>query len=185
MAVGKHSLQGERDSFDDLCRKNYASLLSYARLFVPVHVAQDVVQDVLLGVWKKRDRLDLDSGLGNYMVRAVYNRCMNIIEREKVSSRYVDSYRNRITSLLSSEYLDPDRNPVILKMYSNDLRKTLDSAISNLPDRCAEVFRMSYEEHLSEKEISEKLGISVRTVETHIYNALKKLRMQLASMEIS
>jgi RNA polymerase sigma-70 factor (ECF subfamily) len=183
MVLKGHDLQRERDSFDDLCRKNYASLLSYARLFVPVHIAQDVVQDALLSVWKRRDKIDLDSSLGNYLLRAVYNRCLNIIKRNKVSSRYVDSYRNKITSLLCTDYLDPDKNPVISKIYSSDLRKTLDSAISSLPDRCAEVFRLSYEEHYSEKEISEILGISVRTVETHIYNALKRLRMLLVSVE--
>lgn len=183
MAHGGQILQRERDLFDSLCRKNYASLLSYARLFVPMHIAQDVVQDALLGAWKRRDKLDLDSDLGNYLLRSVYNRCMNIIKRDKVFSRYVDSYRNRITSLLCSEYLDPDRNPVIARMYSSDLRDTLDGAISRLPDRCGEVFRLSYEEHYSEKEISEKLGISVRTVEAHIYNALKTLRMLLVSAE--
>ena len=183
MAIGLHILQRDRDAFDHLCKGNYASLIYYARLFVPLYVAEDVVQDVFFCVWQKRNKLDLSSDLSRYLVRSVYNRCMNIIAKEKVSSKYVDSCRHRITSLLSSDYLDPDNNPAISCLYSADLRKTLDSAISSLPDRCAEVFRLSYEEHLSQKEISERLGISISTVENHIYNALRKLRVRLVSVD--
>ncbi len=78
------------------------------------------------------------------------------------------------------EGCDPDRNPVIVKLMDNELRDTLTEAIGSLPPKSREVFIMSYLDDMSNKEISAKLGISLSTVENHIYKALKLLRSSLS-----
>lgn len=60
------------------------------------------------------------------------------------------------------------------------MRKNLEDAITSLPPKCREVFMMSYIEDLPNKDISARLGISLSTVENHIYSALKQLRVALA-----
>lgn len=64
-------------------------------------------------------------------------------------------------------------------LFNDELRKELNKAIETLPPRCKEVFTLSFLYEFSGKEISEKLGISVSTVENHINNALKILRTKL------
>lgn len=64
-------------------------------------------------------------------------------------------------------------------LYSRDIRSVIDRAISKLPPRCREVFLLSYVENLSNQEISERLGLSLSTVENHIHNALVRLRTSL------
>ena len=76
----------------------------------------------------------------------------------------------------------PDRNPVIRSIFSADLRDLISDAVSKLSPRCREVFTMSYLDNFSNKEISERLGISLSTVENHMYIALKQLRATLAEI---
>ena len=66
------------------------------------------------------------------------------------------------------------------KVFNAELGDSISKAIESLPPRCGEVFRMSYIDGLTDKEISESLGISVSTVENHIYLALRSLRSKLA-----
>lgn len=172
-------IKGDRKAFNTLCRDRYASLLSYARLFLDRSSAEDVVQDVLLGVWQHRDRLDPKSDLQGYLIRSVYNRCMSVLSHSKTVEKFASDYRRKIDSMII-DYLRPEYNPVMMKIYNRELGDRLRKAIEGLPQRCGEVFRMSYIEGMSEKEISERLGISVSTVENHIYMALQRLRATLA-----
>ena len=174
--------QGDREAFNSLCRERYASLVSYAGMFLSTEWAKDVVQDVLFAVWENRSRLDCSTDLQAYLIRSVYNRCMNILERCNTAGRYASWYRYRISSILAAE-LAPDQCPLMAQIYNRDLGKSLEKAISSLPGRCEEIFRLNYIEHVPEKEIAEKLGISLRTVENQIYNALKLLRTQLESVQ--
>ena len=156
---------GDRKAFDELCRKYYAMLVSYARLFLRDDWAEDVVQDVFYNVWQRREALDDSNSLN------------------RRAGEYGAYYRERIAALGSSYYA-PDNSPVVQKLYNDDLRASLDAAIESLPPKCREVFRLSYIEDLSNREIGEQLGISPRTVENHMYAALKQLRRKLSKEQL-
>lgn len=173
--------QGDREAFNDLCRERYASMLSYARLFLKGDWAEDVIQDVLYGVWQNRANLDPESNLQGYLIRSVYNRCMSYLGSKNRMRYSVDALEARIDALVS-DYYSPDRNPSILGLYNADLRQRLEAAIEKLTPRCREVFTMSYIDHYSEKEIGERLGLSLSTVENHMYAALKQLRSSLSEI---
>ena len=168
-----------------LCRERYVSLVSYARLFlagVDPAWAEDVVQDVLFSLWQNRRRLrDDESELQAYLLRSVYNRCINYLKRARRQKTFSDSYENRMLAVLGDCW-SPDRNPVIRSIFSADLRDLISDAVSKLSPRCREVFTMSYLDNFSNKEISERLGISLSTVENHMYIALKQLRATLAEI---
>ena len=170
---------GDRKAFDELCRKYYAMLVSYARLFLKDDWAEDVVQDVFYNVWQRRETLDDSNSLYKYLLRSVYNRSLNYLDKNRRAGEYGAYYRERIAALGSSYYA-PDNSPVVQKLYNDDLRASLDAAIESLPPKCREVFRLSYIEDLSNREIGEQLGISPRTVENHMYAALKQLRRKLS-----
>lgn len=168
-----------------LCRERYVSLVSYARLFlagIDPAWAEDVVQDVLFSLWQNRRRLrDDESELQAYLLRSVYNRCINYLKRARRQKTFSDSYENRMLAVLGDCW-SPDRNPVIRSIFSADLRDLISDAVSKLSPRCREVFTMSYLDNFSNKEISERLGISLSTVENHMYIALKQLRATLAEI---
>lgn len=175
--------QGDREAFNDLCRERYASLISYARLFlsrVNAAWAEDVVQDVLFGLWQNRSSLyDDGSSLQGYLLRSVYNRCMNYLKKaRRMESLNLSSEAFRMLEMMAGHY-DPDRNPAIVELFNADLRSSLDNAISALSPQRRKVFTLSYIEQLTNKEIGEKMGLSVRTVENHMHLALKQLRKDL------
>ncbi len=82
--------------------------------------------------------------------------------------------------MLGLDGSDPEKNPTIRNLFDGDLHKSLDEAIAGLPPKCREVFKMSYIEDIPNKEISARLGVSLSTVENHIYSALKQLRRTLS-----
>ena len=154
-------------------------MLSYAKLFMKDEWAEDVVQDVFFNVWQNREKLDENGNIAGYLIKSVYNRSMNYLQKSKRSDEY-RIWANDYIESLSTTYLSAEYNPTIKKLFNSDLKETLDSAISQLPAKCREVFRLSYIENCTNKEISQKLGISVSTVENHMYLALKKLRSILS-----
>ena len=176
---------GDRNAFDTLCRERYVSLISYARLFlsgVGRDWAEDVVQDVLFGVWQNRRRLKgTDDDLQAYLLRSVYNRCLNYLKRARRADLLCDEYEERMLALMGDCW-SPDRNPVVRAVFNADLRDIIGEAVEKLSPRCREVFTLSYLENLSNKEISERLGISLSTVENHMYITLKQLRANLAGV---
>lgn len=178
--LGDRIRRGDREAFDELCRSRYASLISYARIFLDGHSAEDVVQDVLFALWQKRGEIREGKDVQPWLISCVHNRCVNILERRKRRRSFENWYRERIDSLLA-RHLAPDTNPVMAKVYNNELGRSLDEAIAQLPPRCGEIFRLSFIENLSGREISERLGISVSTVENQINIALKRLRLSLES----
>lgn len=170
--------QGDRKAFDLLCRENYAAFVSYARMLLPVDGAEDVVQDVLLNVWTNRGNLETDRSLQGYILRSIYNRAMNRLSKDRSAADYQQWYRLSIASL-TSFYCDPENNDSLRRLYSKDLRDRINAAVGSLPPKCREVFRLSYIEHKSTKEIASELGVSTSTVSNHIHNALVLLRESL------
>lgn len=174
---------GDRNTFNQLCKEKYPSLVAYARIFIPEEWAQDVVQDVLFSVWQNRTNLDESKSIQNYLLRSVYNRCLNYIKRGNYSKDFREWNKLRIANI-AIEAIEIDKNPVIKRLFDQDLRESLNKAISALPTKTREVFCMSYIDEYSNKDIAEKLNLSVRTVESHIYMALKQLRKLLKSEKL-
>ena len=174
---------GDRNAFNELYGLYWASLVNYAGLFVGDDGAEDVVQDVFVRIWLHRDNLRDDGSLQGYLLRSVYNQSVNYVNKHRHACSYRSYYQERIESI-GYAYYDPDRNPVIEKLYSQDLRTSINEAIAALPAKCREVFSLSYLQGFSHREISEQMGIAQSTVENHIYLALRQLRAKLSKSEL-
>lgn len=170
--------KGDRIAFNELYRQYYLSLRSYAELFLDEEESEDVVQDVFLNVWLRKEGLDDSQSLQGYLLRSVYNSSLNILKKKGRSNDYQSVYEQEIEEI-GYKYYDPDANDVIRKLYNLDLRAEINAAINSLPARCREVFTLSYLHDMPSKEISLQLGISLSTVDNHIYSALKLLREKL------
>ena len=76
-------------------------------------------------------------------------------------------------------FYQPDDNDVLKRIEDRELRKHIISAIDELPEKCKLVFKLSYLHNMKNKDIAEAMDVSLRTVEAHMYKALKFLRSRL------
>ena len=132
--------------------------------------ARDIVQQVFIKFWDRRDRLSETDQIKSYLHRAVINTALNHIERAKkmkLEEDFSGYERNLDDSGVSSEEKQ--------KMLGEKIK----AAIAELPEKCQLVFSLSRYEGMSNQEIADYLEVSVKAVEKHISRALKELRVSL------
>lgn len=162
---------GERTAFELLFQFYYPGLVIYATQFAVDRLqAEDIVQNLFVRLWEKRQRVQLVDSLKSYLFTSVRNSCLNTLKHQKVENKYVEQLYD-----LSEKNLLYQPNLYI----ASELQEIILGAIDKLPERCREVFVMSRLEQMKNDEIAEKLDLSKRTVETHISHALKILRVEL------
>lgn len=182
MNVKSFNEQREKEEFTAFFRRYYSSLLFYATRFLKEEQAEDVVQDAFMDLWHRRADLDMGDRIIAFMYRSVYTKALNKLKHEKIVSSYSTAaqeiHKKRV------EYLSPDNNDVLRKIEDKELKKEVYSAIDILPSKCQEVFMLSYVHGLKNKEIAELMQISLKTVEAHMYKALKCLRVNLGHLTL-
>ncbi len=134
--------------------------------------AQDLVQDLFFSLWTKRKDLRVDGSLKAYLRKAIVNRCIDEIRREKRFKTDDDSKLATYSATTSSA--------ADAKLHATELQQLINRAIDRLPDRCRTVFALSRFQQLSNKEIAQKLDISIKTVENQMTKALRQLRLAVA-----
>lgn len=161
---------GDQAAFEGFFRAWYPRLAEYAlRMLGSRDTAEDVVQDLFVALWARRDRWPEAGKLAAYLHRAVRNRSLNQLRRQKTARRWL-------------ERVDPDpvAAPVAhTALEHEEMTAVLREALAGLSPRCREVFVLSRDQALTYPEIAETLGISIKTVETLMGRALKALRARL------
>lgn len=161
-------------TFEDLFGQYYPMLLAYAKGLVGDD-AEDIVEDVFVELWQHQDRMEVGQRIQAWLYRAVYTRSQNVLKHRHVTA----SYLSAVESINHQRMSHLDLNSPQEYVENEDLRVRLDEAIGELPEKCREVFRLSYMFGMRNREIAEALDISVKTVEAHMYKALKHLRERL------
>lgn len=163
----------EEQAFELLFRKYYVRLCGFANKFIANRQeSEEIVQEVFLNIWKKRDQLKLNNEIRPYLFKSVQNLCFNFIEHQKV----IDSYYSVIDVVYKNQTQEFDTYQSVL---FTEFQQRVDLAVQSLPEQCRKIFQMSREEGLKYSEIAEQLGISVKTVETQMSRALSKLKVEL------
>lgn len=142
------------------------------------HLAEEIVQDVMLKVWEKRSEISIKDSFKAYLFSAVHNKSLNALRElntRKASVNQVCS--EKMMEFLSETFCSDDN--FIDKIFSDETEIIIDIAIRELAPQCREVFCKSRFEKMSNMEIASQLGISDNTVKTHIYRALQKISIAL------
>ena len=160
-------------TYKALFRRYYPSLIFYATRLVGEEEAEDVVQDVFVELWKRKDSIEIGEQIQAFLYRAVYTRALNVLKHRNVEDGYCAAMEE--INRRRAEFYQPDNNEVIRKIEDRELRKEIHDAIK-------EVFKLSYLHDMKNKEIADVLGVSLRTVEAHMYKALKFLRNRLGHL---
>lgn len=162
---------GDQDAFDAIFRAQYAALVGLAESMLRSRAAgEDVVQDVMLELWRRREELTIQESLRAYLIRSTRNRALNQI-------RHAGVQRKAEPELVRDEAVSPTGASLLV---AGELREAITAAIAELPPACREVFVLSRTHGLRYTEIAATLGISVKTVESQMGKALRHMRSRLA-----
>jgi RNA polymerase sigma-70 factor (ECF subfamily) len=166
---------GEERTFVYIFERYYDRLLNYAgRIVKETELAHDLVQETFCKFYEEHAKLKVCLSIESYLYKSVYHSCLNKIKHLKIVRNYADK---EVLDFYFSEIVQTPEAELALQ--NEDIRKALEEAINKLPERCREVFVLSKVEELSNKEIAEKLNISVKTVEVQMTKALSRLREEL------
>lgn len=170
--------QGDMDAFEQLYFDLQPRLYSFSRKFInDAEQAKDIVQDIFMEFWERRETIEVKTSVNSYLFRMVHNKCLNLIRTQKLQDRYTSYTEIKLKEAELHFYEDDQIG--YKSIFFNEMEQIFNKSIHELPDSQREIFILSRQEGLSNKEIAEKLDISVRTVENHIYRSLKSLKESL------
>lgn len=132
--------------------------------------ANDVIQDLFLTLWQKRNTIIFKTSLSSYLYTSVQNRIFDFIRHQRVVLKYVDSIRDFIDQ---GQYITDEQ------IRAKELSAIIEKEISALPPKMRKVFELSREKECSYKEIGQQLNISDKTVKQQVHNAVKILRLKV------
>lgn len=163
----------DRKTFETLFREHYNALCRFAHGYLQdFETAEEIVQDVFVNLWQKRDSIEKEKNIKSYLFTSVKNRSLNYIrDNKKFRSYFLD-----VETELDIPVYDVDYHSEAY--ISNKVERAMD----RLPGKCREVFELSRFDGLKYKDVAEKLGISVKTVEAQMSKALKILREELSDL---
>lgn len=158
-------------AFEQVFKLHFKNLHAYACSIIREEAAaEEVVQQVFFKLWERSNALSIAGSVAAYLYRAVYNESLNYLKRQKIRS----GYQQHLQRTMKNEN-DTTGKRLSLK----ELEERLGKALNELPEQCRTVFQLSRFEELRYREIAERLGISVKTVENQMGKALKILRTKL------
>ena len=166
----------ERSAFDELYRRYARSAYGVAlRVTSQDLIAQEVVQDAFLALWRATEAFDPTRGaFRSFFLSLVHHRAVDAVRREERLRRRTE----RAANLEPATGEDPAED-VVEDAYLRVRRKEVRAALATLPPAQQQVLEMAYFEGKTQKTIAEELGIPIGTVKTRTLAAMRKLREAL------
>jgi RNA polymerase sigma-70 factor (ECF subfamily) len=157
--------------FEKFFKEKYRSLCFVANRYVKdINTAEEIVQDVFVKIWEKRNQIVINGSISAYITTSVKNNCLNYLKHVSI----VKTFERTELTRLSIDSSDNEE-----EMLDIELESAILKAIAELPPQRKKVFMLSRVDGLKYHEIAEKLGLSVKTIEAQMGKALKQLRVKL------
>lgn len=161
--------QSNPEAIDYIFNRYYNQLCNISfKIVNDEDAAEDIVQELITDIWRKRETLNITYSLGAYLKRSAKNRSLN----------YLRDHGNRMVPL-DEETVSSGTYEINEELYPKDLKAIIDRFIETLPAKCGEVFILNKIERLTYNEIAESLKISVKTVENHLLKAKRLAKERL------
>ena len=161
--------RGDKKAFNTFFLRYYPVLCAYATQFVGMNDAEELIQDMMVGIWEHRREIVVESSLNGYLFRAVKNKCINHLEKHRLH----EQVHLFIAGNWQSRFEDPDFYVV------EELTQKIEEALERLPQTYREAFVLNRIDGKTYNEIAATLGVSSKTVDYRIQQALKSLRVEL------
>jgi len=136
-------------------------------------LSEEIVSDVFIKIWQKREQLDKIENLNYYLFTAVKNHSINELHKQK---KNLSLTLNEVAVEFRSIYYDPEQ-----KLISSELIGIIQASVAQLPPRCQLIFKLIKEDGLKYKEVAELLHLSVKTIENQMTIAIKKIGESIVS----
>jgi RNA polymerase sigma-70 factor (ECF subfamily) len=163
--------KGDAQAFEWLFRQYYEKLCQWAYHYLhDLDSSEEVVQDLYYHLWSNRASLEFHLSVKSYLYKAVSNNCKMLIRKKgRRSAIEADMALQNQGSVSAPEEL----------LEVKEIREVVTKTLEELPEKPAQIFRMSRYEGLKYREIAERLSISIKTVEANMGKALKIFRKNL------
>lgn len=153
--------------------KRYYKLLSMQAFYIldDEMESEDLVQILFSEIWEKQLYRNINSSLKAYLIIAVKNRSLKILEKRKTALKRIDRY---IYTLNHEEYADVERNKATDNLYN---------LLEELPRQRQQAFTLVHIEEKKYREVAVQMGITVNSVKTHLKLAVKELRQRIIDLK--
>jgi RNA polymerase sigma-70 factor (ECF subfamily) len=167
------------NEFKKIFKLYYSQLCTYAQRFVlDYSIAEEMVSDAFYKLYKKKDNLNLKYPINNYLYKVVYNNCIDYLKYKR-NLDSIDDVTNDFS--FTVDQIEFEQTPDSREIEAIKILKSIEL----LPTQCKEVIKLRKIEGLSHQEISDKLNISKKTVETQIYRGMKKIKNNFLILIVS
>jgi len=162
---------GDRNAFQVIFEAYSERLFHFAYSYLKdTDETEEIIQDVFLRLWEIRTEVDEEKSFKSFLYRMTVNRVFNHLKHQIVRQKYEEHLMN----------LDPAFSETPEEeLRRNELSEKIKELLIRLPEQKRRIFILSRLKGYSNAEISEKLGLSVRTVENQVYRATKFLKEHL------
>lgn len=169
---------GNAQVFEKIFKTNYNKVTGFCNQFIfDLDKSKSIAQESFLKLWLNREKVETANGIYSFLYTAARTECLNYLRHKNIEGKYHQKSIEEKEYLLSHDILESFQ---LNEMEFSELEEAIKKAIEELPERCREVFIKSRFEGKKNREISEELGIALKSVETNMTRALKFLRKSLS-----
>lgn len=164
---------GDRAAFTEIYHRYWKKLLHFAvQKTGDFMEAENLVQDVFVALWNRRETIELRGSFASYLTVSVKYRVINWLVRQRSISLYGED--NKLA-------FDPLDNATQETLELSQLKDQLDKLVNKLPTQAQLIFRLSHDKGYTHREIAEELEMSEKAVNAHLVRSRKNLRLRLGS----
>ena len=162
---------GDEGAFTEIYHRFSGLLYSYSyKLAKDADVAQDLVQELFISLWDKRDSVTFNTSLAGYLYTTVRYKFLKQVAHEKVKTIYAEDFIS---------YMASGSDAVCNYISDKELLLEVEKLVAHLPKKMARIFIASRMEHRSHEEIAEEMNLSEKTIKNVMSQAAKNLRLKI------
>lgn len=170
--------QSDPQAFEEFHNRFYADMLRLTIMKIgDVEESYDLLQDLFIELWEKRESLSITNSLDAYMRNRLWFKIATYFR----SKGFKQNHIKKFTEFLELQEKPPfDLHEVMeINLQYEEMINKVNEVITNMPEKMKAVFILSKEEQLSINSIAEKMNLSPKTVKNHLHAALKRIRSEL------
>ena len=159
---------GEKNAYQELFERYAPRIFQFSLSYLKSQAdAEELVQDVFLKIWEKREILDQSKNIKSFIFKVAVNTIYDFIRHKNIENAYNDFARANFETTSNNTW-----HTVIF----DEMQENLQKLVAQLPGQQQKIFQLSKEEGLTSEEIAVKLNLSKRTVENHLFRAVSFLK---------
>jgi len=171
--------EGDIAAFEAIFHEYYEKLLRFSLGYIGSReVAEDLVQDVFVRIWERRDGWEVRESIAAYLYSSVRNRCLDYARHRLVEREWAEHVTATRSFAGDELHFAPDTADAAVE--HDEVDRAIRAAVERLPERCRQTFVLSRDHGLTYHEIAVVMGVSTQTVKIQMGRALKSLRTSLA-----